>query len=223
MTGPTSREFRSRLAKRARKVEIEIPASQVEGLEAYYQLLARWNQKINLTSLPLAEFSDETLDRLLIEPLVAARRVPPGTRSVIDIGSGGGSPALPLKLALPHLSLCMVEVKVRKCAFLREAVRTLDLKDARVENARFEELLTRPELHEAFDLQTLRAVRIEGRTLRTVQAFVKPGGQVFLFRGPSGDLPEPLAPLALLSTEPLVPSLRSRLVILQKIRVPSPA
>ncbi|MDE3157121.1 MAG: 16S rRNA (guanine(527)-N(7))-methyltransferase RsmG [Acidobacteriota bacterium] len=216
----TSREFRTRLLKRAGKVELAVTDVVIEGLEAYYRLLARWNQKINLTSLPLAELSDETVDRLLIEPLAAARHVRPEARSVIDIGSGGGSPALPLKVALPSLRLSMVEVKVRKCAFLREAVRTLALEGAEVENARFEELLTRPELHEAFDLQTMRAVRVEGRTLRTVQAFVRPGGQVFLFRGPSGELPEPLAPLVWRSTEPLVPSLRSRLVILEKASVP---
>ncbi len=217
----TSREFTVRLQKRARKVEIEVPAPVAEGLETYYRLLARWNQKINLTSLPLRELSDEAIDRLLVEPLVAARKVLPDARSVIDIGSGGGSPAIPLKVALPQLRLCMVEVKVRKCAFLREAVRELGLQEASVENARFEELLTRPELHEAFDLETLRAVRVEGRTLRTIQAFVRPGGQVFLFRGPSGELQEPLAPLALVSTDPLVPALRSRLVILEKMKLPS--
>jgi hypothetical protein len=89
-----------------------------------------------------------------------------------------------------------------------------------VENARFEELLTRPELHEAFDLELLRAVRVEGRVLRTIQAFLRPGGQLFLFRGPSGDLPDPLAPLVWRETRPLVPASRSRLVILEKSAVP---
>lgn len=217
----TPREFVRRLDRRARRAELEISTELAEKLRSYYELLARWNQKINLTSFPLENAPDDALDRLLVEPLVAAKQIPPGTRSVVDIGSGGGSPAIPFKLARPDLRLTMIEVKVRKCAFLREAARTLELAETMIENARFEELLTRPELHEAFDLELLRAVRVEGRVLRTIQAFLRPGGQLFLFRGPSGDLPDPLAPLAWRETRPLVPSSRSRLVILEKSAVPS--
>ena len=45
----------------------------------------------------------------------------------MDVGSGGGSPAIPLKLAAPAVALTMVEVKARKSAFLREAIRQLEL------------------------------------------------------------------------------------------------
>jgi 16S rRNA G527 N7-methylase RsmG len=102
---------------------------------------------------------------------------------MIDLGSGGGSPAIPLALAAPHLRLLMVESKTRKSVFLREVVRVLELPGADVATARFEELLARPDLHEAHDLVTIRAVRIEQRTLLVLQAFAKPGGLVFLFRG----------------------------------------
>ena len=70
----------------------------------------------------------------------------------------------------------MVEVKARKSAFLREAIRQLGLTDTQVENTRYEELLTRPELLEASDVLTLRAVRVETRVLLTLQAFVAPRG-----------------------------------------------
>jgi 16S rRNA (guanine527-N7)-methyltransferase len=138
----------------------------------------------------------------------------------MDLGSGGGSPAVPIKLRLPHLSVTMVEAKTRKSAFLREAARVLALSDVQVETARFEELLARPDLHEFADIVTLRAVRIETRALMTLQAFLKPGGELFLFRGPSGsDVPSPLTPpLAWKATYPLVDSLGSRLVVLSKQR-----
>jgi 16S rRNA (guanine527-N7)-methyltransferase len=137
----------------------------------------------------------------------------------MDIGSGGGSPAVPLKLSAPSASLTMVEVKARKSAFLREAVRTLRLEKTTVETARYEELLARPELHEAVDVLSLRAVRVEVRTLLTLQAFVRPGGLLFLFRGPGGpDSPEVVPPLRWVGTFPLVESLQSRLTLLQKIR-----
>jgi 16S rRNA (guanine527-N7)-methyltransferase len=214
----TSREFRERLGRRARRVGLAVPAPLKDSLEAYYRLLALWNAKINLTALDL-ESADEAIDRLLIEPLLAARLLPPPPCVLLDIGSGGGSPAIPLKLAAPAMRLTMVEVKARKSAFLREAIRQLQLSDAQVETARFEELLTRPDLHEAVDVVTVRAVRVELRVLMGLQAFLRPGGGVFLFRGPSGhDLPAPLTPpLVWQGTYPLVDSSKSRLVIVRKV------
>jgi len=215
----SAREFRDRLKRRARKAGVDLDPGVAAGLEAYHALLARWNQKINLTSFRLpAGGEDEAIDRLLIEPCVAARHVPPDAITALDLGSGGGSPAIPLKLALPRLHLRMVESKTRKAVFLREALRALAIANAVVETLRFEELLLRPELHEALDLVTIRAVRVEPRTLVTLQAFLRPGGQLFLFRGPGGaDLAESLRPpLAWLATYPLIEELRSRLVVVTK-------
>lgn len=217
-----NREFRDRLKRRGKSADLSIAPALVEKLELYYQLLAKWNAKINLSAFRLtADGEDEAIDRLLIEPLIAARYVPANARTLLDAGTGGGSPAIPLLLAAPHLHLRMVEVKTRKAVFLREAVRTLSLSNAEVETARFEELLPRSELHEALDLVSIRAVRIETRTLLTLQAFLRPGGNLFLFRGPGGpDIAESSPPpLAWLATYPLVESLRSRLVVLSKTRV----
>jgi 16S rRNA G527 N7-methylase RsmG len=115
----------------------------------------------------------------------------------------------------------MVESKTRKSVFLREAVRALDLGGAEVVTARFEELLARPDLHGTHDLVTIRAVRVETRVLLGLQAFIKPGGQLFLFRGPASTDPAEVAPppLAWEATYPLVESLRSRLVVLSKRRM----
>ena len=146
---------------------------------SYYERCAL-NRKINLTAL------DNPIKRsttLLLEPVLAARHFPAPDVSIMDIGSGGGSPAIPMKLAVPLSPLTMVEVKARKSAFLREATRSLGLEQTAVETSRYEELLARPELHEAFGLLSLRAIRVEIRTLLTLQAFIKPGGVVFLFRG----------------------------------------
>jgi 16S rRNA (guanine527-N7)-methyltransferase len=186
----------------------------VEKIETFYALLFRWNQKINLTSLA---DPDEAIDRLLLEPLLAARYVPASAARFMDIGSGGGSPAIPLKLALPTLQLTMVEAKVRKSAFLRDAARQLGLMATDVETTRVEELLARPQLHEAFDLISMRAVRIEMRMLNTMQAFLRPGGHVLLFRGTHGPA-EPLVvpPLRWVDTYPLVEALQSRATLLQK-------
>jgi 16S rRNA (guanine527-N7)-methyltransferase len=217
----SGRELRDKIRKRARKAGIDLPSGLTDALERYYALLTKWNAKINLTSFQLDSGGhDEAIDRLLIEPLIAARHVVPTATTAIDIGSGGGSPAIPLALAAPNLHLRMVESKTRKAVFLREALRELHL-SADVETSRFEELLTRPELHEGLDLLTIRAVRIEPRTLVSLQAFLKPGGQLFLFRGPGGaDVVDSLTPpLSWAATYPLVDSLRSRLVVLTKTSI----
>jgi 16S rRNA (guanine527-N7)-methyltransferase len=211
-----ARDFRTRLTRRASKVGLFLPDDLAGKLVSYYELLARWNRKINLTAL---DNPDEAIDRLLLEPVLAARHFPAPDVSIMDIGSGGGSPAIPMKLAVPLSPLTMVEVKARKSAFLREATRSLGLEQTAVETSRYEELLARPELHEAFGLLSLRAIRVEVRTLLTLQAFIKPGGVVFLFRGPSGPAsPDLVPPLRWVGTFALVESLQSRLTILQKIR-----
>jgi 16S rRNA (guanine527-N7)-methyltransferase len=172
----SSREFQERLARRARRAGLTIRQELGGQLEVYYRLLTTWNKKINLTGLNVADFAPEAFDRLLIEPLVAASHVRPGVRTILDIGSGGGSPAIPLALAIADVSILMVEAKTRKSVFLKEALRALDLKRGDVITSRFEELLTKPRLHEAHDLLTIRAVRIETRVLMSMQAFVRPSG-----------------------------------------------
>lgn len=202
-----------RLQQRAKRVRLELPLPVVEQLAVYIELLQRWNERMNLTAL---DDRDSGLDRLVIEPLVAARHLPTLADNVIDIGSGGGSPAIPLRLAMRGGSMLMVEAKTRKAAFLREVVRQLGLMDTSVETARFESLLAVPDLHESFDALSLRAVRVEARVLRGLQAFIRPGGELLLFRG-SRDEPAGIEPpLRWKATYPLVDGLRSRLVVLRK-------
>jgi 16S rRNA (guanine527-N7)-methyltransferase len=212
-----ARDFRSRLTRRATRAGLFLPEEIVEKLAVYYELLERWNRKINLTAL---DHPDEAVDRLFLEPLLAARHLPGSTPLfLMDVGSGGGSPALPLTImAGSRVVLTMVEVKTRKSAFLREAVRQLELK-AQVENSRFEELLARPELHEGFGAMSIRAVRIEPKFLMTVQAFLTPNGALLMFRGPAGpDQPaNVIPPLEWQTTVPLVDSLQSRLTLLRKV------
>ena len=212
-----------------KKAGLSLDPQLVEPLSAYYQLLSVWNQKVNLTAFSLDQAPDEAIDRLLIEPLAAAKHVS-GAHGhshvvvgrhphVLDIGSGGGSPAIPFKLAIPGMTLRMVESKTRKSAFLREAIRQLSLTQTDVETARSEELLTRPELHEAMDLVTIRAVRVEHKTLLSLQAFLRTGGRILLFRSGAGaeTPPSVVPPLVYEATFPLVESLRSRLVVLRKM------
>jgi 16S rRNA (guanine527-N7)-methyltransferase len=213
----TSREFSDRVRRRAARAGVQVPAALLGQLEAYFRLLEAWNAKMNLTALDLVRDGDKAVDRLLIEPLVAAKHVGERAKRAIDIGSGGGSPAIPMQLARPDIRFTLVEAKTRKCAFLREAGRQLGL-GFDVETARYEVLLSRPGLHEAFDVCTMRAVRVESKVLTVLQAFLKSGGEFLLFRGPGGgDVQSTMTPLLTMKgVYPLVESLQSRLLILEK-------
>ncbi len=218
----STRDLHERLVRRARTARLAIKPEVLTGLENYYQLLAKWNAKVNLTAFQLPPGGDDqAVDRLLLEPVAAATYFPATATSLLDAGSGGGSPAIPMKLAAPHLSLRMVEAKTRKAVFLREAVRELHLTETSVETTRFEELLARPELHESTDLVSVRAVRIEPKVLNTLQAFLRPSGSLFLFRGPGGgDIAGSVTPpLRWSATYPLLDALRSRLVVLEKVKI----
>ena len=202
-------ETSARLAARAAAAGLALPSNLAEKLVAYYDLLQRWNRKINLTGLSGPE---ESIDRLLLEPIAAASALPHSTR-LIDLGSGGGSPAIPLALAVSASLLVMVESRSRKVAFLREAVRELGLTSV-VENARFEDVALRPEYGRTMDIVSLRAVRIDSSTLDAATAFLSGEGCIALFENqvaPPLSLPKGLT----LSTT--VPLLRgSRLTTLRR-------
>jgi 16S rRNA (guanine527-N7)-methyltransferase len=207
----------ARLRARAAQEGLAISDDLAKRLLAYFDLLQRWNKKINLTSLG---DSDEALDRLLLEPLAAAQSLPRHS-TLADLGSGGGSPAIPIALALAAPQLLMVESRSRKAAFLREAAREVQL-NAVVEAARFEDVSRqRPYIH-GFDVVSMRAVRPDQEALSAAASLLKPGGQIGLFLGSmlgSADLPMP-PDLAWRGTRPLLRSTESHLAVLFHVEQP---
>lgn len=182
--GHRAGELRDRLLSRAMRARLTVAAPEVDRLEAYYHLLSRWNRKINLTSLSLEPPCDDTVDRLLIEPLAVASHVPHAPGQWFDLGSGGGSPAIPLKIARPLLTLTMVEARERKAAFLREVTRELGMSDSAVIAGRFEELERRTDLGGVASLVTVRAVRVDASLLRTSRHLLsREDGRLFLLAG----------------------------------------
>ena len=167
-----------RLAERA---GLTVSEAGAEQLASFIGLLAKWNTTLNLTGFPLDPPSEEAMNRLLIEPLAAAPLIPAEVRVVFDIGSGGGSPAIPLKLARPDIQFVLVESKARKGAFLREAVRHLELGGVEVVTGRFDEVASRPEFKGKADLVTVRAVRLDGDFWIPAAGVLRPEGHLLLF------------------------------------------
>jgi 16S rRNA (guanine527-N7)-methyltransferase len=172
---------RERLMARATVGGATVSPELADRLLTYLGLLSLWNRRINLTAFDLSNPTDEAIDRLLVEPVAAAPLVRSGDRRGLDIGSGGGSPAVPLMLSVPSMEMTLVEVRAKKAAFLREVVRTMGL-PATVEVTRVEELSSSGAAG-LFDVITFRAVRADAGLWRAVNCLLEPSGQVLWFGG----------------------------------------
>lgn len=201
------------LADRAAHAGLAVPDALVSRLVVYYQVLAHWNRKINLTSL---SDPDEAVDRLLLEPLAAATHLPHGV-DLVDLGSGGGSPALPLAMAVSAPHVVMIESRVRKAAFLREALREIG-QPGTVETARFEDVASGSRYRGQFALLSVRAVRLDAPAFGVVASLLQPGGIAALFRTVDAEDPPDGLPSSLLwsSSRQLIPASHSALTILQR-------
>jgi len=190
------------------------PRELHDALATYLELLARWNKRINLTAFALDDPSDDAIDRLIVEPVSMARFVGPSDGLTIDVGSGAGSPALPFRLASAKFHLVLVESRVRKAAFLREAVRELALEGVVVENERLEKIATQNAFAGRADIVTMRAVRADEGVWRAVRTLLRPRGRFFWLT--TEQIRAKVQPgFEIDAVEMLVPSRASQLAILR--------
>ena len=156
-----------------KKNGFENPDKYIEKLEDFYDLIYDWSGKINLVS---ANDRELLVENHIIDSLspVAILRKP---SKVIDIGSGGGFPAIPLGIVWPHLSITMIESREKKARFLIEAVETLSLSNISVCRCRIEDYLP----GNLFDFATIRAVRLTPKIEKAVAKRLKPSGSIIYF------------------------------------------
>jgi 16S rRNA (guanine527-N7)-methyltransferase len=205
--------FAEKLEQRCERSGVAIPPDSPGQLAAYFELLSKWNSRINLTSLPLNPLGDETVDRLFVEPLAAVPYLPTESVSWFDLGSGGGSPAIPLRIAAGHGLLTMVEAKARKAAFLREVLRTLKLSNASVENARFEDVARR--YPGGAHVVTVRAVRFDPVLSEALSSLLGFEGRLLLFT--SSQQPQRLSKFEHLETVQLIKARNSFLSVYRRV------
>jgi 16S rRNA (guanine527-N7)-methyltransferase len=143
-------------------------------LQQYAELLLDWNRRVNLTgarTLDQVRAQIADADSLLAASWTSINRV-------IDIGSGGGLPAIPLALGRPDIQFTLLEANARKSAFLEHVAGTLGLRNVTILAGRAEEFGRQPALREQFDRAISRAAARPAVLLELALPFVTPGGDL---------------------------------------------
>ena len=145
-------------------------ADLAKGMEAYLELLIRWNARTNLTAVRDRE---GILSLHFIECMACAGILPADIGTLLDFGSGAGLPGIPIALCRPEMVVTLAESQGKKAAFLREAVRTIGFV-ASVHSGRAELISAR------FDCVILRAVDKMPQAIKAATGLVAPHGWLAL-------------------------------------------
>lgn len=167
------------LAREARRIfGVEVPDAAAERLAEFVAELVRWNQKFNLTSI-----TDRSgiLEKHLLDSLAIVPRVPPGA-SVLDAGTGGGFPGVPLAILRPDVRVLLVDRTEKKVLFLKTTLARLRIENARAAHARLEGRPDEERLGRV-DVAVSRAFVAPEEWLRFGAAYVSPGGRVVAMLG----------------------------------------
>ena len=204
-------------------VEQPSPPAALEQISTYIDLLLRWNARINLTAIRNEE---EIVTRHFGESLFLARHLfPPSMEAtdhrplttnhlthVLDIGSGAGFPALPLKIWAPQIQLTLIESNHKKAAFLREVARALTLTNINVITDRAEVVAANPEFPRS-EIVTLRAVESFDTILPHAVSLLGPRGTLALLIG-AGQLPRLTIPTMNWSPSIPIPQSARRVLVI---------
>jgi 16S rRNA (guanine527-N7)-methyltransferase len=147
-----------------------LDAEQTGRFEEYLSLLVRWNARINLTAV---RDEDGILARHFVESIACARALPEEIANLLDFGSGGGFPGIPIALCRPEIEVTLAEAQGKKAAFLQEVVRVLSV-SANVHAGRAELLKMQ------YECITLRAVDRMDEAVETAARLVASGGWLAL-------------------------------------------
>ena len=148
-----------------------------ELLKRFNELLIAKNEVINLTAHKTIESSwqNNIIDSLLFTDYF------PKACKMLDLGSGCGCPAIPLKISLPELNVTLIDSVNKKIEFLNETVRSLSLQNISAIHTRIEDYAQKH--REAFDIVTARAVAELPTLLEYAIPFLKVGGKLFAYKG----------------------------------------
>lgn len=160
------------------KYNLSLSQNQQDLFDEYYRLLIEYNSRFNITAITDRE---EVIVKHFVDSAIGCGKV--CGKRVIDIGSGGGFPALPIKIMNDEIELTLLEATGKKCEFLSAVVSSLGLKKVTIINDRAETLAKNLSFRERFDCCTARAVARLNTLAEYCIPFVKVGGSMVAFKG----------------------------------------
>jgi 16S rRNA (guanine527-N7)-methyltransferase len=163
-------EFRGLLELELPRWDLTASGAAVAPLARFLAELDRWRRRVNLTG----RLSPSELVSHSLESVLGARFLPEGA-GVVDVGTGGGFPGVPLAIWRPDLEVTWLEPREKRAAFLRHVARTIPVENARILVARQEDLP-----RESFGFATSRALTSEASAWADAP-FLKAGGALLLW------------------------------------------
>jgi 16S rRNA (guanine527-N7)-methyltransferase len=163
----------------ARQLRIAMDCRQASQLSRFAEILLEWNRTINLTSItdPLEIAVKHLLDS------VAPSTWIPENGNLLDIGTGGGFPGVPLKIFRPHQPMLLIDGVRKKVNFVKHVVRELQLERIEVEQIRAEDLIRHPAHPHRFDVIVGRALADADAMLQLAAPLLGPQGQLIVYQG----------------------------------------
>ncbi len=146
------------LRRGASQLGLTLTPKQEGQFEGFYQELAAWNLKMNLTAI--VEYEDVQVRHFLdsLTPSLAVGDRLSRGGALLDVGAGGGFPGIPLKIMYPEVKLTLLESVAKKCTFLQHIISDLELDNTDIHIGRAEDGAISPILREAFDVVVSRGV-----------------------------------------------------------------
>lgn len=174
-------QWRSIITEGAQMGGVAINDQQLDMVVGHAQALLSWNRKINLTAIvdPMEIAVKHFLDAILPHPFI------PTTGRLLDIGTGGGFPGIPLKVLRPAQPMLLIDKVRKKISFVRDVIRRLNLENISADQLSVEDLVQKKDtLKEGFDTIVCRALKDPASAARMAAPCLAPGGKLFVYQGP---------------------------------------
>lgn len=173
------------LIEGSKELDIDLGQAREDKFQVYKDLLQEWNEKIDITTI----IDDVEVDQkhFLDSLTLVATGLFDGRKKIIDIGTGGGFPGLPLKIYNDELEVSLMDSLNKRINFLDHVIDRLGLDKIQAIHGRAEELSRTEDYREAYDICVSRAVARLNTLVEYCLPFVKEGGYFVSMKGPDYD------------------------------------